>query len=514
MHSVPDGDKAIQAYSTHGQSLKCTGSSRIELILSEQDFCAIDRSPRRIPILGALLVLLIDANIDEANTAPPSSYLWQSVLIPGALGCVIKRMKTWDPSLIGVRHFRYSPGSLSTVKALSDLRSSRLLGSRLIPNIGKTINMCVELVQKPRNLESTAAVSEILLRAIKHAKVPELSKRANCYSTFYCRSLIFVDKMIKLSRKRNNQDRINCLLSVSILGFKINDETLKPLLFRLIDWATIDLPTNGNQPGVSRSIALYKVFGALLSHLQTLAVSYFTHLINHTVTILNGFVEGNQSDFELWVSVTSTLEQTIIHDTEGFWSATALTKITMPIISQIKLGSKFTIHQEYSSRVKSLIGKLAHKKSNLEMMTKKKKDYNIKLISLEVLEEIWKEIGPTLVPFVPETMWLSYRALEESNGGIDQAAKKVVKRIELEIGESIEEIRENSMSPVAVDHTLHWRHPVDVTVKIMEGFCIPLVACKLYWFEGMKVIIWFVAELSDGFNFQHIQFDVTICLTL
>ncbi|KAI9622464.1 hypothetical protein H4Q26_015144 [Puccinia striiformis f. sp. tritici PST-130] len=46
---------------------------------------------------------------------------------------------------------------------------------------------------------------------------------------------------------------------------------------------------------------------------------------------------------------------------------------------------------------------------------------NIKLISLEVLEEIWKEI-----------------ALEESNGGIDQAAKKVVKRIELEIGESIE----------------------------------------------------------------------------
>ncbi|KAH9450688.1 hypothetical protein Pst134EB_018214 [Puccinia striiformis f. sp. tritici] len=435
--------------------------------------------------------------------------------------------------------------TIAVLRTLAQL--CRLLGSRLIPNIGKTINMCVELVQKPRNLDSTAAVSEvrtlafrlveatvktlpsfltphmpdilrltttpitssktgvqdaldanqtslircltktvslrnlgpvvttywasvecssdvalalleILLRAIKHAKVPEVIKESKMLFNF----LLQIFDLRRQNDQTISEEEIIKIESTASSAFlslvlKINDETLKPLLFRLIDWATIDLPTNGNQPGVSRSIALYKVFGALLSHLQTLAVSYFTHLINHTVTILNGFVEGNQSDFELWVSVTSTLEQTIIHDTEGFWSATALTKITMPIISQIKLGSKFTIHQEYSSRIKSLIGKLAHKVSNHDTLLKvmnsgilqeiKCRDddeeeegtINIKLISLEVLEEIWKEIGPTLVPFVPETIGgCLIEALEESNGGIDQAAKKVVKRIELEIGESIE----------------------------------------------------------------------------
>ncbi|OAV98525.1 hypothetical protein PTTG_01832 [Puccinia triticina 1-1 BBBD Race 1] len=429
--------------------------------------------------------------------------------------------------------------------ALSALvKLCRLLGSRLIPNVGKTINMCVELVQKSHSSESgTAGVElralafglvevtvkalpsfltphmpmilrlittpvtskpglqnavdakqvslircltktvplhnlgpvvsaywsnlegssnvaltllEILIRAIKYAKVPEVIKESKATFDFLLQAFDV--------RRQNHQTisqediiKIESRASSAFLALvlKINDETLKPLLFRFIDWATIDLTTDENQPSVPRCIALYKVFGALLGHLQTLAVPYFTHLISHTVTILNGFVEAKQSDFELWMSVTSTLEQTLKHDTEGFWSATALTRIVMPVTSQIKLGSTFTTHQEYSSRVKSLIGQLAHKVSNHDTLLKvlnsgilqeiKAKDddeeqaINVKLISLEVLEEIWKEIGAALVPFVPETIGgCLIEALEEPHGGIDQAAKKVVKRIELEIGESIE----------------------------------------------------------------------------
>ncbi|PLW39732.1 hypothetical protein PCASD_09629 [Puccinia coronata f. sp. avenae] len=310
------------------------------------------------------------------------------------------------------------------------------------------------------HLETSSSVAmalmEILLRAIKYAKVPEVMEESKAIFDF----LLQVFDLRRTNGETIPADdiiKIETIASSAFLSLvlKINDETLKPLLFRLIDWATIELSTDGNQPGVARGIVLYTVFGTLLEHLQTLAVPYFTHLVDHTVIILNGFVEGKQSDFELWMSVTSTLEQTIIHDTEGFWSASALTKITMPVISQIKLGSTFAIHQEYSDRVKSIIGKLAHKVSNHDTLLKilnsgilqeiKARDdeeqdaIKVKLISLEVLEEIWKEIGSVLVPFVPETIGgCLIEALEESNGGIDQAAKKVVRRIEMEIGESID----------------------------------------------------------------------------
>jgi len=440
-----------------------------------------------------------------------------------------------------------SNASRVTLAALSTLiKLCRLLGSRLIPNLGKTIEMCANLVQKPHDLDNaTAAVQlhvlafrlveatvktlptflmphmpiilrlittpimsntsvpnaldgsqaslvrcltktvplhslrsvvsaywsnlessgnvamalvEIILKAIKYAKVPEVIEESKALFDF----LLQVFDLRGQNGQPIPEEEIAQIESIASSAFlslvlKINDETLKPLLFRLIDWATIDLPSDQHQQGVARSIVLYKVFDALLGHLQTLAVPYFTHLINHTVTMLNGFVEGKQSSFELWMSITSTLEQTMIHDTEGFWNASALTKITMPVTSQIKLGRKFGMYEEYAGRVKTVIGRLAHKVSNHDSLLKvlntgilqeiKARDdeedgeesLHVKLISLEVLEEIWKEIGSLLVPFVPETIGgCLIEALEDSNPAIDLAAKKVVKRIELEIGESID----------------------------------------------------------------------------
>ncbi|KAA1069647.1 snoRNA-binding rRNA-processing protein utp10 [Puccinia graminis f. sp. tritici] len=514
-------------------SVKASQRPEIEMCVMEaikictnriQGSFAISSGDAKVPLLDAIETLgdiAVDATASEQS------------LLSKAYGSLL----SIPPS---------SNDSKVTSAALSALvKLCRLLGSRLIPSIGKTISMCVELVQKPQGFESDTAAAElralafrlveatvktlpafltphmpiilrlittpimskpglqetvdvnqaslircltktvplhnlgsvvsaywsnlegssnvalalveILLRAIKYAKVPEVIKESKAIFDFLLQ-IFDLRRQNGGNIPENDMMKIESLASSTFLSLvlKINDETLKPLLFRLIDWATITLTKEKNQPDVARSIALYKVFGALLRHLQTLAVSYFTHLISHTVTILNGFAEGKQSDFQLWTEVTSTLEQTLIHDTEGFWSATALTKITMPVINQIKLGSKFMVHQEYSSRVKSLIGKLAQKVSSHDTLLKvlnsgilqeiKARDdeeedntINVKLISLGVLEEIWKEIGAALVPFVPETIGgCLIEALEESHGGIDQAAKKVVKRIELEIGESIE----------------------------------------------------------------------------
>jgi hypothetical protein len=110
---------------------------------------------------------------------------------------------------------------------------------------------------------------EILLRAIKHAKVPEVIKESKTIFDFLL-------QIFDLRRQNGGNISENDIIKIESLGsstflslvLKINDETLKPLLFRLIDWATIDLTKGKNQPDVARSIAMYKVFGALLRHLQ------------------------------------------------------------------------------------------------------------------------------------------------------------------------------------------------------------------------------------------------------
>jgi U3 small nucleolar RNA-associated protein 10 len=113
------------------------------------------------------------------------------------------------------------------------------------------------------------ALMEILLRAIKYAKVPEVMEESKAIFDF----LLQVFDLRRTNGETIPADdiiKIETIASSAFLSLvlKINDETLKPLLFRLIDWATIELSTDGNQPGVARGIVLYTVFGTLLEHLQ------------------------------------------------------------------------------------------------------------------------------------------------------------------------------------------------------------------------------------------------------
>ncbi|MBW0465000.1 hypothetical protein O181_004715 [Austropuccinia psidii MF-1] len=287
-----------------------------------------------------------------------------------------------------------------------------------------------------------------LLCAIKRAQISEVTRQSKAVFHFLLR--IF-DLRKEKALCRDGLARIESIASKVFLSMvmKLNDQTLKPLLFRLIDWATVELPSDENQGRIDRSVTLYQVFHTLLSNLQTLAVPYLTHLVDYTVGILNDFAQGRNSSLELWVSVASVVEQGLSHDSEGFWNFGRLSKITSPILCQLRLASQFNT-SEFSLLMRSLIRKLARHISHHDTLLKvlnsgvldelKLHDrVQVKLLCLQALEEMWEEIGAALIPFVPETVGGSLiEALEESDGGIDLAAKQVVKRIELELGESIE----------------------------------------------------------------------------
>lgn len=67
-------------------------------------------------------------------------------------------------------------------------------------------------------------------------------------------------------------------------------------------------------------------------------------------------------------------------------------------------------------------------------------DVRVKRVSLEALDAAWRQLGPALVPFIPEIVGGGVaEALEEPEGGVEKAARALLKRIEGELGgESIE----------------------------------------------------------------------------
>lgn len=128
---------------------------------------------------------------------------------------------------------------------------------------------------------------------------------------------------------------------------------------------------------------------------------------------------------------------------------TRLSKVTRPMISQLKLMSK---HDEsiFGDQLKTLLVKLSKRASEYDTLLKvfntgildelrTTEDVRVKLIGLSVLEAIWSEMGSALVSFVPETVGgYLVEAMEENVGGVDVMAKRVVKLIEEELGEGID----------------------------------------------------------------------------
>lgn len=303
--------------------------------------------------------------------------------------------------------------------------------------------------------ETVLVLLDLLLRAIKHSKVPNAIKESKNIFNF----LLLVFDLRRTHRKVFSDADLSEIETTAssvfiALVLKLNDATLKPLLMRLIDWATMNDPDDtadsGIQSvGITKSIPMYRVFATFLDRLQALGVPYYSHLLDHTITLLNGFAEKQFVCNELWFQVARTLENALQHDQDGFWTMTRLSKVTRPMINQLRLAGKID-DESFVPQLKRLICKLSQKVVDHDTLLKvfssgileelrSTEEVKVKLAGLSILEEIWAEIGSSLIGFVPEMVGgYLVEAMEDGEGGIDVAAKRVVKLIEEELGEGIE----------------------------------------------------------------------------
>lgn len=94
---------------------------------------------------------------------------------------------------------------------------------------------------------------------------------------------------------------------------KLNEGTFRPLFLRLFDWAVVDL-VNDPDGAMHRKITLFRIMDRMLSQLKTIAVPYYSYMLDQVVEILGG---NAQQEVQLVDAVMSSLRRAFEHDTIG-----------------------------------------------------------------------------------------------------------------------------------------------------------------------------------------------------
>lgn len=192
-------------------------------------------------------------------------------------------------------------------------------------------------------------------------------------------------------------------------------------------------------------------------------VPFFSFMLEQTVDLLESFAGGDLRDSTLWSAVVSALSKALEYDetgtslrpariradaTAGFWTPLRLGKLTSPIAlqlssphalsTQLLAGGFNPLLGRFSSMLSSSEPLLKAFNTSLLMLTRSD-DLRTKRTALESLEVLWDTLGDGMLGLVPETTPFLAETIEESEGGVESTTRRLIKRIEEHLGESLED---------------------------------------------------------------------------
>lgn len=251
---------------------------------------------------------------------------------------------------------------------------------------------------------------------------------------------------------------------------KLNEQLFRPLFLRTYDWAVIDLAeeVNAAEGLVARRTVLYRIVDRLLGQLRSIFVPYVAFMLDQTVEVLEQAAKGVTRDSALWAALASALTksfdcdengehgsclqarsaQALIPVRLGFWTPARLAKFATPIAQQIEVPPSVAPAGAYNALVTSYVALLGSHESHLKAFNSRllhltrSDDLRVKRAAIDTLEVVWEEVGDGMLGLVPETTPFLAETREETEGGVEAATRRLVKRIEEHLGESLDEYLE------------------------------------------------------------------------
>lgn len=129
----------------------------------------------------------------------------------------------------------------------------------------------------------------------------------------------------------------------------------------------------------------------------------------------------------------------------GFWSAQRLAKLSGPLARQLEAPSSLFPVATYFPLLSSFAELVSAHESHLKQLNAhvlhltRSDDLRVKRNAVDALDALWAAVGDDMLALVPETTPFLAEAREETEGGVEAATRKLIKRIEEHLGEDLDQ---------------------------------------------------------------------------
>ncbi|KAL7317698.1 snoRNA-binding rRNA-processing protein utp10 [Mucor circinelloides] len=417
--------------------------------------------PRAVPHLPKFMPLITDILNNTVNAESPNMLLQLGVVsaldtivsvLPHFVSPYITKMLNGllNPSI-------YTYDAAHSQKALIEAKATAVLSqlaTSVAPRVLLTPVFSFFETAIQNGTKSTLALCSVVSQAIRNMTRDVMTSHYKQLFKFF---LIAFDIRRTHSKDFDESD-INAIED-SIIGafldlvMKLNETLFKPLFLKVVDWATIELATDGavvSEDGLKRVLFFYKLADSLLDKLKSIFTPYFGYLIDDVIMRLERYKEEQQPIDALWNYIMSALRKSFLYDNDNLWNATKFEKIVDPVTDQMLVTSKGT-SSDYLTRMNTYlvpcVGQMAVTVSNdtlwkplnhKVLLKTREDDPEIRLAALKCIEEFYSRLGEEWLLFLAESISFLAELMEDDDVRVEKLVQQVNAEIETHLGESLD----------------------------------------------------------------------------
>lgn len=241
----------------------------------------------------------------------------------------------------------------------------------------------------------------------------------------------------------------NCAI---VYVMKLNDKSFRPILASIVRWAFDGEGVVTEISETARLESFYKFFNRLQENLRSIVTSYYSYILDSTVSLLERFAKSELSDISLRRLVLISLTASFKYDQNEYWQVTArfnaisqaltnqLTNIEDPIGKHLvkalcSLAQDVSSSDEHNKRLNELII------SHMRVIGDREPSAREKYWSVKALTTIYKRVGESWLSLLPQIVPIVSELLEDDDEDVQAEVREGLAKIMEELmGESLDHL--------------------------------------------------------------------------
>ncbi|TID12977.1 hypothetical protein CANINC_005076 [Pichia inconspicua] len=241
----------------------------------------------------------------------------------------------------------------------------------------------------------------------------------------------------------------NCAI---VYVMKLNDKSFRPILASIVRWAFDGEGVVTEISETERLESFYKFFNRLQENLRSIVTSYYSYILDSTVSLLERFAKGELSNTSLRRLILISLNSSFKYDQNEYWQVTArFNAISEALTSQLaniedsigkhlvkvlcSLAQDVSSSDEHNKHLNELIV------SHMRVIGDREPTAREKYWSIKALTTIYKRIGESWLSLLPQLVPIVSELLEDDDEDVQTEVREGLAKIMEELmGESLDHL--------------------------------------------------------------------------